>query len=173
MKSDDFNLIFDLYLQHGKIFKNFQPATIKSYRSTFNFFTRSANVKTLSDLSPQVIESFLHDGRKNRNWSVVTFRTYLKHIRAFCNWCMKKKYIPYNYTDEIDKPPLEKKLPKYLMPDACELLLETAYHLPYTYKVEGVRNRAIIAMMIFSGLRLSEICKLKRLDVDLETVLFL
>ena len=64
MKSDDFNLICDLYLQHGKIFKNFQPATIKSYRSTFSFFAKASNVETLSDLSPEIIEKFLLDGRK-------------------------------------------------------------------------------------------------------------
>ncbi len=168
MKSDDFNLICDLYLQHGKIFKNFQPATIKSYRSTFSFFAKASNVETLSDLSPEIIEKFLLDGRTKRNWSVVTFRSYLKHLRALCNWCVKKKYLPHNYTDDIDKPPLEKRLPKYLMPDVCEQLLETAYHLPYTYKLEGIRNRAIIGIMIFAGLRLSEISNLKRLDVDLE-----
>ena len=64
---------------------------------------------------------------------------------------------------------MEKRLPTYLSPEQCEKLLETAYHLNYKYKSEGIRNRALIGMMILAGLRLSEVANLKRLDVDLDT----
>jgi len=168
MISNDFPRICDQFLQHGKILKNFQPATLSGYRSTFALFEKMTGIEKLETLSPELIERFLYDGRIKRNWSVCTFRTYHKQLRAFCNWCVKKELISHNYTDKIDKPPLEKRLPKYLTPKQCEMLLETAYHLKYHFKIEGVRNRAIIAIMIFAGLRLSEIANLKRLDVDLD-----
>jgi site-specific recombinase XerD len=167
MNPNDFPKICDQYLQHGKIFKNFQPATIRGYRTTFALFEKMTGIKSLQTLSPELIERFLYDGRIDRKWSVCTFRTYHKQLRAFCNWCVKKKLIPNNYTDNIDKPQLEKRLPKHLTPEQSETLLETAYHLKYHFKIENIRNRAIIGVMIFAGLRLSEIANLKRLDVDL------
>jgi len=167
MVHSNFRLICDQFLQHGKTFKNFQPATIRGYRDTFSHFINSTNILDLKEFSPEMIETFLSDGRVNRNWSVCTFRTYHKRFRAFCNWLVKKKYIDSNYTDEIDKPPLERRLPKYLTVEQAEQLLETAYHLKYTYRIEHIRNRTIIGIMIFAGLRLSEIANLKRLDVDL------
>ncbi len=167
MPPNDFPKICDQYLQHGKVIKNFQPATINGYRSAFALFAKMTDIKSLQTLSPELIEQFLYNGRVDRNWSACTFRTYYKQLRAFCNWCVKKKLISHNYTDNIDKPPLEKRLPKYLTPEQCERLLETAYHLKYHFKSEGIRNRAIIGIMIFAGLRLSEIANLKRLDIDL------
>ena len=169
MSSQDFNAACDQFLQHGKIFKNFQPATIQGYRDIFSLFVKMTNITTVDELSTEMIETFLVEGRHSRGWSVCTFRTYLKRLRAFCNWLVKKKYISENYTDDIDKPPLEKRLPTYLSPEKCEALLETAYHLNYKHKTEGIRNRALIGMMILAGLRLSEVANLKYLDVDLDT----
>jgi len=168
MSNQNFAQVCDRFLQHGKILKNFQPTTIQGYRDIFALFVKSTNIISLDELSTELIENFLSDGRITRNWSACTYRTYYKRFRAFCNWLLKKKLISNNYTDDIDKPPLEKRLPVYLSPEQCETLLETAYHLKYKYKTEGVRNRALIGMMIFAGLRLSEIANLKRLDVDLD-----
>ncbi len=168
MKSDNFTLVLDQFLQHGQIYKNFQPETIKGYRSTFKLFAKMTNIEHLSQLSKAMIERFLYDGRIDRNWSVSTFLTYYKQLRAFCNWCVKKDLISENYTDGIDKPPAEFKLPKVLTEAQSEKILEVAYHMTYYFKIENIRNRAILAIMLFAGLRLTEVANLKRLDVDFE-----
>jgi len=169
MDQHSFTQTYDRFLQHGKIIKNYSPHTIKSYRAAFRLFEKMTGIKSLGTVSPELIERFLYDGRIDRNWSVCTFRTYHKQLRAFCNWCVKKKLIKYNYTDRIDKPALQKRLPQCLTPEQSERLLETAYHMKYRYKIEGIRNRAILGVMLFAGLRLSEIANLKRRDVDMET----
>ncbi len=169
MNSTNFSRTCDDFLQYGKVIKNFQPETIKGYRHFFKLFVKMTELENLEHLSSEMIERFLYDGRINRKWSASTFRTYLKRLRAFCNWCVKKKLIKRNFTDDIDKPPLERRLPECLTPDQCETILETAYHLKYYFKIEGVRNRAVLAIMIFAGLRLSEVANLKRRDVDFET----
>jgi len=169
MQHNDFDFICDQFLQHGKIFKNFQPATLNGYRHCFRLLVKMTGVEKIEHLSPDIIERFLYDGRITRKWSVCTFRTYHKQLRAFCNWCVKKKLISHNYTDSIEKPPQERRIPKYLSPERCEEILEVAYHLDYYCKMEGVRNRALLGIMIFAGLRLSEIANLKRLDIDFKT----
>ena len=169
MNTKSFDYTCDRFLEHGRIFKNFQPATINGYRHAFRLFAKITGVTQMEDLNKQVIEQFLYEGRTTRNWSVVTFRSYHKNLRAFCNWCVKQNIISENYTDGIEKPPKERKLPKYLTPDQCEEILDVAYHLDYYCKIEAVRNRALLALMIFAGLRLSEIANLKRRDVDFQT----
>lgn len=125
-------------------------------------------ISSFVEFTPELIEQFLYAGRIERAWSVYTFRTYHKQLRAFCNWCVKKRLIADDFTKDIERPSLERRLPVFLTPEQSEQLLETAYHLKYFYKLEGVRNRAILGLMIFAGLRLSEVANLKRLHVDLE-----
>jgi len=168
MKPNDFMYVCDQFLQNGRVIKNFQPATIKGYRDVFALFVKMTGIEQFETYTPELIEQFLYSGRVDRHWTACTFRNHHKRHRAFCNWCVKKKLIQYNYTDAIDKPPLETRLPVFLSPEQSEKLLETAYHLKYRYKIEGIRNRAILAVLLFAGLRLSEVANLKRLHVDLE-----
>ena len=169
MRDVNFAQICDDFLQYGKVIKNYQPATITGYRVTFKLFQEMTDIESLGVLSQEMIERFLYDGRLERDWSACTFRSYLKQLRAFCNWCVKRGLISENYTNGIDKPPLERRLPQCLSAEQCERIFEYAYHLKYHFKTEGIRNRAILGTMIFAGLRLSEVVNLKRLDVDLKS----
>ena len=87
---------------------------------------------------------------------------YFKDIRAFYNWLYSPRSgLPFNPQDNpvqwVDAP----KRPKLILPSlSCqqvERLLDEA---------ECIRDRAIIAMLTESGLRLSELTKLKASDIN-------
>jgi len=75
-----------------------------------------------------------------------------------------------NFTDDIEIPKLEKRLPPKLTKQDAMRLLEVAYNYPYDYHFLRYRNHAIFATFLFAGLRKKELLQLKLADVDLENL---
>lgn len=161
-------VLFEKYLQFGSVMRNYKPSTLKSYKASFGFFLRQTNTSALEQISKEVMENFLYNGRLNRNWSPVTFRQYHKHFNTFFKWCIKNGYLESNPLEGIEKPRLEQKLPRKLSLSEAQLVLDTAFHMRYAYRFERYRNRAIIGVMLFCGLRKKEVISLKLQDVSLE-----
>lgn len=168
MDKRNLNLHFERYLQFGSVMRNYAPATIRAYNDSFRFFIKQTNCRTLDDATRPVMEQFLYDGRLIRKWSAVTFRQYHKHFNAFFKWCIKNNHLDENPLDGIEKPRLEHKLPRKLTLDESQIVLDTAFHMNYSYHFERFRNRAIIAIMLFAGLRKKEVIGLNQNDVCLK-----
>jgi Site-specific recombinase XerD len=83
-------------------------------------------------------------------------------------WLVNQDMIERNYLDEIEKPRIERKLPKTLTQDQARLVLDAAFHCRSRFKAERYRNQAIIGIMLLAGLRKGEVIKLKLHDVSLE-----
>lgn len=162
------------YLEYSKVIKNYSQNTIRSYKCTIKRFLRETNINTTSDLNKQTIESWFFKGRLERHWSPSTFRSHLKHINCLCKWLEKENLIDHNPCQGIEKPKLEHKLPRTLSKEEAKLVLDTTYHMRYTYKFERYRNTALIGIMLYAGLRRGETMKLKLHDVKLyEKTIFL
>lgn len=168
MENNDLRLLFEKYLQFGKVIRNYRPVTIKSYKSSFRVFLKDTNITSLDQIDRDVIEKFLYDGRVEREWGAVTFRQYHKHFNCFFKWCITKQLIETNPLDGVEKPRMEQRTPRKLTQDEATLVLKTAYHMKYTYKFERYRNRAIVGIMLFAGLRKSEVINLELQDISIE-----
>jgi len=73
-----------------------------------------------------------------------------------------------NPLNGIEKPRMEKRLPRRLTLNEAKLVLDASFHMKYAYQFECYRNRAIIGVMLFTGLRKQEVINLKLRDVDLK-----
>jgi site-specific recombinase XerD len=125
------------------------------------FFLRSTEIREPSELTKARIEQWFFEGRLHRNWSPATFRGYHKHINMFCKWLVKEGELETNPAENIEKPKLEHKIPRTLTKDQAKLVLDASFHMRYCYKYEKYRNRAIVGMMLFAGLRRGEVINLK------------
>jgi site-specific recombinase XerD len=67
----------------------------------------------------------------------------------------------------IELPRLAQTLPKALSVEQAEKLIATARKLKYTYPFESYRNTALVALMLFTGLRRQEVANLRLEDVSL------
>lgn len=168
MEEQSLAILFEKYLQFGAVMRNYKRGTLNAYRSSFGVFLKDTGFTELDELSQGVMERFLYDGRLRRNWSSVTFRQYHKHFNTFFKWCIKNKLIESNPLDGVEKPRLEKKLPRKLSLEEAEKVLDASYHMNYAYRFERYRNRALIGIMLLAGLRKNEALSLKLHDVSLE-----
>lgn len=167
--SPNIQLLLTKYLHYGHLIRNYSKLTIASYENSFKVFFKDTKVSTLDQLNKEMLEEWFFNGRLNRKWSSTTFRHYHKHLNCFIKWLIKEKHLTTNPLDGMEKPRMEYKLPRTLTAEEATLVLETAYHMRYRYKFEKYRNRAVIAIMLFAGLRKQEVINLKLNDVCLDT----
>ena len=161
--------LHEQFCQDCRLIKNYAKSTIRWFRSTIKAYQKHAgDVVNLEDVSVDTIRDFLYHGRLERNWTPDTFLHYHKGLKSFFTWCVKRGLIEKNPLDEIEKPRLEKKLPKRISKQDALKVLDWAFHKKWTYRYERYRNRAVLGIMIYAGLRAREALNLGMNDIDLE-----
>jgi integrase/recombinase XerC len=92
-----------------------------------------------------------------------TIQKYYRALSALLNWSMNEGILETNPLVKIKVPRAEKKVVKSLIPTEVNQLILS---LPDTF--DGVRNKAIILILVDCGLRLGELLNLKMVDINLE-----
>lgn len=161
--------LLEQYLNHCVYIRNYAEATIKSYREVFKLLQKETGILPLNQLNRHLLESWFLNGRIKRNWTPTTFRHYHKRLNTFFKWLEKEKIIQENPLLNMELPKMESKLPRTLSRDNASILLDASFHIPYKYRFERFRNRAMVGLMLLAGLRRSEVVKLKINDVSFET----
>ena len=161
------------FCQYQVVFKNNTPRTIKWFKEVINYFVKHTGVYHIEDVSQSVIENWLIYGKCEKNWSAKTIRTRLGNLRLFFKWCVFRGYLKENPADDIPVPKLESKIPKHLTKEQSTLVLDCAKCYPYHHSYEKPRAVAILAVFLFTGIRLQELLNLKINDVNVkENILF-
>lgn len=132
----------------------YSPKTIDTYWfSVKSFVQSSGNIKCL-DLDLKVYSEWVHFMQEKGN-KKLTIHTNISRFRIFVEylnlqgWCFLGK-------EQIKLPKKPKSNVKYATKDDIETLIARA---------NGVRNKALIAVMFDTGLRNSEVRNLKRSDI--------
>lgn len=96
-----------------------------------------------------------------KEWSTGTRNIYLLALRSFLKWCRTHRYLPPDYdpTEGWKSRPLEKKERTWLTLPVLGALLNSTTH---------ARDRAFIAIGIYTFLRASEIVNLRLSDIDID-----
>jgi integrase/recombinase XerD len=120
------------------------PRTITDYKYRLNHFIGYP-------LTSQGIKDFLDNLTcKNGKWN------YYKCIRALVNWLFRNKYIPENLITLVEVPKRQKKL--------LPAITEAQYHNLLQQCPE--RDKAIISLLWYSGMRVSEAASVKASDFN-------
>lgn len=131
--------------------------TIAQYFRTCKEFSYFIN-KSFLDISPYDVRLYLvmlgNRGCKNR--SLENQRAYLS---AFYKWLVKERYLQYNPVENVSTI-------KYLDKDRHPFTDVEIDAMRQACK--NARQRAILEMLLYTGVRASELCNLNIEDIDLE-----
>lgn len=155
-------------LLHALHVRNFSKLYLDSVRISCKAYLRHSRAKSLADFTSDSVEAWLLDSKLERNWSAATFRSYHRNLNFFFRWLLKRGKITENPAIGVELPKLPQSLPKGLASDQAETLLQAVKRMRYTYRFEIKRNTAVIALMLFTGLRKREVTNLELSDVDIE-----
>jgi integrase/recombinase XerC/integrase/recombinase XerD len=92
-----------------------------------------------------------------------TIQKYYRALSALFNWTLSEGILEANPLVKIKVPRAEKKVVKSLSSSEVNQLI---LHFGDTF--DGIRNRAIILVLVDCGLRLGELLNLKMVDINIE-----
>ncbi len=161
------------YLKHLKNIKNASPYTIRNYQRSLDLLVKTlGNKATLSDITMEKVDTFRDQifelkSRDGQSLSRRTQNIYLTPVRAFLKFCIIRELSPEILSPE--KIELLKLDPR----DVAGLTSEELNRLRNTNtsknEIIKSRDRAIVEMLFSTGLRISELCKLDRENINLKT----
>jgi len=88
----------------------------------------------------------------------------LSPLRMWFRWMTRQNYLLHSPVSEIELPRLPKLLPRVLTASEAELIL----HQPNVADPVGIRDRAMLEMFYSTGMRRTELLRLRFYDVDRE-----
>jgi len=155
------------FCEYSRVFKGNTERSVATYRFEINHFAKHTGIAHAEAIDLKAVEGYIIKGKLDHGWSAKTIRNRIIALRIFLDWCIKQKLITENPAREIDLPRLPKKLPRHLSKEDAIQLLEWAQHYRYVIDAERTRAVAILAMFMFTGVRLSELFNLMVQDVQL------
>ena len=120
------------------------------------------------EATPQVLERYqrsLHFYRKpdGTPLSLSTQAGYLTAVKGLFRWLAKTNRTLINPAAELVPPRVERRLPKTIL---AHTEVEQILALPDLNDPVGLRDRAIMEVLYSTGIRRSELCRLRLGDID-------
>jgi integrase/recombinase XerD len=148
------------YLRH-KYRRNCKANTLRqaaiSLEQFLSFFANRGNT-VLEQLSREDIEAFVED-MQDRGAKLTTVNTRLRNVYAFIRFLiMEYKVVSWELMERKIKLKLPDRLPRAIDPQHLDQLLGA---------IDDCRDRALILLLLRSGLRISELLNCKLQDIDL------
>lgn len=151
--------------------KGRSPLTIKAVRGDLVGFVAWWEDRLSRPFDPALLrERDLHAWRlarqKDEGAAPATINRALVTLRAYCHWAHGQGLITENPADEIKAVPTSQPLPKSLPTEAVDAILRAVRG----EKDERIRLRdeALLALLIYTGLRAQEACDVQIRDLDLD-----
>jgi site-specific recombinase XerD len=158
--------VIQLYLMYQED-KNHSPKTVRWYSDLLRRFCEHLGPdSTIKDITPDAIKGYSRSFRE-RGLSKFTYHAYARTLKTFLKWLEREGYFVEPLSHYVELP----KVPKY-EDVALEVLTEEEIaHLLSMLDPStdiGARVRAIVCLMLESGLRLEEVANLGVDDVHLK-----
>ncbi len=159
----------DAYLEaftdYLKVEKGLAANSIYSYDEDlkkYTYYLKEAGISDPKKITRKDVTDFLFLLRKNI--SPRSIARILSTVKNFHRFLLREKITSTDPSDLIDTPKIDKKIPNFLNLDEVTKILKS----PNLKKPQGIRDRAILEIMYATGVRVSELVKLKESDVNLD-----
>ena len=151
---------FENYLRH-KVRSNHKPKTIESSFTSIRLFLTfydTLGKQDLKDLQRSDLEAFI-EHEQDRGMHITTVKTRMACIVAFLHYLIEQELIPGTALKKRIRFKLPDLLPRAMHPDDVKKLLSIIDH---------TRDRALILLLLRTGIRIGEALGLTINDIDLK-----
>lgn len=161
------------FLEYLEIEKNSSKLTIRNYRQYLlrfaEWFEKHYPQKGIKDININLVRKYrvyLSDYVDNKGITLmrVTQGYYIIALRSFLRFLIRNDFDTLS-PEKIDLPKGESKSLKFLGKEHLRELMNAVD----TAKEKGLRDRAILELLFSTGLRVSELCRLNRDQMNFKT----
>ncbi len=146
---------------HEKEIAGCTEKTVKSYFFFVKVFIDYIGDRELESIVSEDIDRYTMS-LYSRGLSRATHHTYLHHLRIFLNWCAKRVQLRFDPMN-ISVPRSPKKQIRIYSPEDIRRIYQISCA---DSEWLNARNRALISLMLDSGLRQMELCTITLKDID-------
>ncbi len=152
--------LFDEFCHYLRVEKEAAPRTIETYRWCFrdyeSFVMKQVGGTVLvAQFTAETCRAYQYD-LAARGLQTSSIRVRLATLGSFGKWAVRRDKLPRNPVDVLTRPRRKARLPRVPRWETVELLLK---------QCTDPREKALVALMCFGGLRRSEIVALDVGDV--------
>jgi integrase/recombinase XerD len=154
------------FLDHLRVERELTPATVEAYGRDLTLFARFAAERKVTDATSvrpiDVLDylSFLTERKlapRSQARRLIALRQLFKFLKS-------ERLSPTDPTEDIDLPRYGRKLPEFLTVEEVDRLLLA----PDRKTARGARDAAMLETLYATGLRVSELVKLRLRDVNFD-----
>ena len=158
------NIETDNFLNYLKFERGLSDNTCQSYSvdlNEFASFLAEKEIENTENITESDIESFIISLSK-KGFAKSTIHRRVAAVRGFAKYLLKEKIIENNIVKNIKNPLAQNHLPK-----ACNIIdVEALLNAPTNEGFE-LRDKAMLELLYGCGLRVSELIKVKIVDLDM------
>jgi len=160
------NDLINTFLNFIKNEKRFSIHTQKSYRNDllqfYNYVQKDFGIENLKNVKYDMVRSWVVSLLEN-GLSERTVNRKLSSLRSFYKYLVQKTEITENPVGNIKALKQKKRLPTFVKQESMNRLFERSF---YPEDFVGERDRMIISMLYYTGMRLSELIELKQIAIN-------
>ncbi|MED2974875.1 tyrosine-type recombinase/integrase [Fictibacillus sp. B-59209] len=163
----------DDYLMYLEVEKNYSVNTLKSYAFDLKlygeFLLTNNRSLDLNDFTSSSVRRFVKDQVINHQIKPRTLQRRISCLKSFSQYCLKENYMKMNFTEGIQAPKADKKLPKYM---SLQELKKLFSYLENDSRPQGIRNELMFKLLATTGMRRQELVDLtwEQLDFSSQTI---
>ena len=159
------------FLQYLQIEKRYSPHTVRSYindlEQFYSFLALLGQPEDALSVSSHDIRAWIVSMLDN-GYSAVSIHRKISCLRVFYRYLRKEGLVISDPLQKVVLPKRKKRLPAFVEEQALDKLLDN-YNFGDDFS--GIRNRTIIEILYFTGMRRSELIGLRNTDIDLSEAL--
>jgi len=162
-KSEFFTTYLPVYLDYLAVEKGLAKNSLTSYRTDLRRFGEWLDDRPLEDVRRQDVVRYFQSLRSS-GISARSVARSLAALRGFFRFLARERHLKHDPTENVENPKLWKTLPHSLQPSEVEALLAA----PDRKTPDGLRDAAMLELLYATGLRVSELIRVKIDELELE-----
>ena len=168
---NNLQLLISNYLEYCKTQKRLDEKTPKAYIIDLKQFSTLISCKEITMITTNTLET--HIAQLHQQYKPKTVKRKIASLKAFFHYLEYKDIIEHNPFNKIQvrfREPviLPKTIPLHTIETFLSIIYRQRYNAKTDYqKINALRDAAIIELLFATGMRISELCALKKNDVNL------
>ncbi len=158
---DTFDLKLRGFLHFCQAEKGLSVNTLEAYRRDLRGLGEWLGKRSLAGVTIDDLRLYL-DNLRHRDLANRSIARQITTFRGFFGFLLEEAEIPSNPAELLEAPKIGTTLPKYLDHERVGQLIEA----PDSATATGLRDHAMIDLLYATGLRVSELIKLRVADLD-------
>lgn len=164
------NYFIDTFLLEKQVNQWIRKTTIKTYYTLFNYLLNSSYIDfdNPSTFTEWNFKRFLWELLIQNEWSSHTYNRNKRNAKVFCDYLVHEWFLFENPLKKIPLRKVDRVLPKIYTQTQIDLIMYTLTHYYSWSDFLSMRNRTLMFMYMYTGLRFSELVNLTMSDVNME-----